>query len=144
MHKPRDRSHFERFEYFHRTFYRSVEATSVTPFSPRAIDRALAGAVVGLARHGDLEMTAPRQAIFAATHRSHLAWVGEALKDRATRAGHPAEAQMLANRVANLLDDWQQIAQEQQKDNAGLQYQRELGADPPLLHTPLDPDSEPR
>ena len=47
---------------------------------------------------------------------------------------------MLANRVANLLDDWQQIAQEQAKDNAGLQYQRELGADPPLLHTPLDPE----
>ena len=140
VHKPRDRSHFERFEYFHRTFYRSVEATSVTPFSPRAIDRALAGAVVGLARHGDLKMTAPRQAIFMSTHRSHLAWVGEALKDRAARAGHPADGQMLANRVANLLDDWQQIAQEQAKDNAGLQYQRELGADPPLLHTPLDPE----
>ena len=43
LHKPRDRSHLERFEYFHRTFYRSVEATSVTPFSPRAIDRALVG-----------------------------------------------------------------------------------------------------
>jgi hypothetical protein len=36
VHKPRDRSHYERFEAWHASFYRSVEATSVTPFSPRA------------------------------------------------------------------------------------------------------------
>jgi ATP-dependent helicase YprA (DUF1998 family) len=31
MHKPRDRMHLEHFKKFHETFYRSVEATSVTP-----------------------------------------------------------------------------------------------------------------
>jgi hypothetical protein len=30
LHKPRDRMHFEQFGQFHRTFYRAVEATSVT------------------------------------------------------------------------------------------------------------------
>jgi hypothetical protein len=39
VHRPRDRSHYERFEAYHASFYRAVEATSVTPFSPRAIDR---------------------------------------------------------------------------------------------------------
>jgi hypothetical protein len=33
VHKPRDRSHYERFGADHRTFYRSVEVGSVTPFS---------------------------------------------------------------------------------------------------------------
>jgi len=42
VHKPRDRSHYERFAAYHETFYRSVEATSVTPFSPRALDKGLA------------------------------------------------------------------------------------------------------
>lgn len=51
VHKARDRSHYERFGRYHQTFYRNVEATSVTPFSPRALDRALASAVVALARH---------------------------------------------------------------------------------------------
>ena len=36
VHKPRDRSHYERFEMYHATFYRAIEATSVTPFSPHA------------------------------------------------------------------------------------------------------------
>src|SRR6185503_12904553 len=57
VHKPRDRSHYERFETYHATFYRAVEATSVTPFSPRALDRALAAALVALVRHGRREMT---------------------------------------------------------------------------------------
>ena len=29
--KPRDRSHYERFASYHETFYRCVEASSVTP-----------------------------------------------------------------------------------------------------------------
>jgi len=36
VHKPRDRSHYERFSYWHAAFYRAVEATSVTPLTPRA------------------------------------------------------------------------------------------------------------
>ena len=50
MAKPRDRSHYERFRAFHGSFYRSVEPTSVTPFSPRALDRGLAAILVSLAR----------------------------------------------------------------------------------------------
>src|SRR4029077_15605651 len=62
IHKPRDRSHYERFRHFHETFYRSVEVGSVTPFSARALDRGFAGTLVALARHARRELTRPRGA----------------------------------------------------------------------------------
>lgn len=48
--RPRDLSHYENFEHYHGTFYQHVEAQSVTPFSPRAIDRGLTGAGLSLMR----------------------------------------------------------------------------------------------
>ena len=44
--RPRDLSHYERFEHYHATFYQQVEALSVTPFSPRALDRGLSAVLV--------------------------------------------------------------------------------------------------
>ena len=49
--KARDRSRFETFRTWHETLYREVEATSVTPFSPRSRDRGLHAAIVIVARH---------------------------------------------------------------------------------------------
>jgi hypothetical protein len=49
--RSRDRSHFERFLPYHSALYRRVEATSVTPFSPRARERALHAAFVILCRY---------------------------------------------------------------------------------------------
>jgi hypothetical protein len=49
--RNRDRSHYETFRTWHSTLYRGVEATSVTPFAPRAQDKALHAIVVALGRH---------------------------------------------------------------------------------------------
>ncbi len=49
--RPRDLSHYETFENYHATFYRHVEALSVTPFAPRALDRGLTALLVALIRH---------------------------------------------------------------------------------------------
>lgn len=48
--RPRDLSHYESFEHYHATFYQHVEAQSVTPFAPRAIDRGLTGVLASLVR----------------------------------------------------------------------------------------------
>jgi hypothetical protein len=146
IHRPRDRSHYERFEAWHASFYRGVETTSVTPFSPRAIDRSLAAVTVGLARHGNPAFTAPRRAIEAAKRRAELEFVADTLAARAERHAKlsPEEAEelrkKLKTRVDDLLDAWASIAYDKDKAGAGLQYQREEGGAPPLLFDPLDPD----
>lgn len=48
--RPRDLSHYETFEHYHATFYKHVEAQSVTPFSPRAMDRGLTGTMLSIVR----------------------------------------------------------------------------------------------
>ncbi len=48
--RPRDLSHYEQFEHYHATFYQQVEALSVTPFAPRAMDRGLAALLASYVR----------------------------------------------------------------------------------------------
>lgn len=50
--KARDRSHYETFPSWHQSLYREVEVTSVTPFAPRARDRALPAVLAAMVRHG--------------------------------------------------------------------------------------------
>ena len=145
IHKPRDRSHYERFASYHQSFYRSVEATSVTPFSPRALDRGLAGTLVALVRHGHVPMTPPKGAVNILSERSRLDFAVQAIAERAkTHAAlPPAEADSLRQRVADrakdLLDEWSRIAQDYQASGTNLQYApREEGGAKNLLYNFLD------
>ncbi len=49
--RSRDKSYYEQFGYYHSTFYKYVEATSVTSYSPRAIEKALHCAMMAIIRH---------------------------------------------------------------------------------------------
>ena len=145
VHRPRDRSHYERFFAWHATFYRAVEATSVTPFSPRAIDRGIAAITVALARLGHSGMTAPLRAIDILQHRNELNFVIDAIARRAEMHDKELDAadaetlrQKVRGRVQDLLDLWERIA----GGKINLQYQREVGEAPPLLFDPLDPELE--
>jgi hypothetical protein len=145
IHRPRDRSHYERFAFYHQTFYRSVEATSVTPFSPRALDRGLAGTLVALARQGYAPMTPPKGATAILQERGRLDAVADALAARAAcYAETPEEAESMRQRVrdraVDLLDTWAQIAHELHNQGVQLQYQVETGAAQRLLYEFLSPD----
>lgn len=143
VHRPRDRSHYERFAAWHAAFYRAVEATSVTPFSARAVDRVLAAVTVGLARQGLPDLTAPLKAHDIAKVRPQLEFVSETLSRRAEAHAnldaHEAEAMRhkVKSYVEKLLDAWTQVA----KPKPSLQYQRyEAQTGTPLLFDPLDPE----
>jgi hypothetical protein len=150
VHKPRDRSHYERFAAYHETFYRSVEATSVTPFSPRALDKGLAATVVGLARQEHSPMTPPLGAMQILNERGKLEFVVSTLAERAygSNGGLP-QAELMAlrdrvrQRVTSLLELWAKIAQEYQPTGTRLQYNPiEAGAAQPLLRDFLSSETK--
>ena len=149
IHRPRDRSHYERFVGFHQAFYRSVESVSVTPFSPRALDRGLAGTLIGLARHYFEELTPPKGAGEVISQRGNLEAVVQLLSRRAieTLAGSSLSeedrtiAETQVRQISqDILDTWVTYAVELNKDGARLQYQDEEGGARRLLYTFLDPE----
>src|ERR1019366_2528916 len=130
--RPRDLSHYERFEHYHETFYKHVEALSVTPFSARALDRGLSGVMVALMRlweerlngnlkAGDLQDTDPLMPVVFAQ-----------LARRAENATHDATA---AQRMRDMLDrrrdEWLKRVHNQKDHRLG--YQPEGGATVGLL-----------
>ncbi|MCH7686802.1 MAG: helicase, partial [Planctomycetes bacterium] len=147
VHKPRDRSHYERFAAFHESFYRSVEATSVTPFSPRALDRGLAGTLIALIRHGHLPMTAPRGATEILKELPSLDFAIERLANRALETHQNSSSEdaeqlrlTVRERAVDLLDEWSGIAKELQDSGGALQYQTEQGNAQRLLYEFLNPE----
>ncbi len=117
--KPRDRSHFERFRSYHNRLYAQVEPTSVTPFSPPALDRALHAALVGYVRQaGPLqEVWRPTPFPQVLVDRFKSVVLGRA--EIVDKAEKPTVEAMLAKRV----DDWrrwQRSVWERQGEEIGL------------------------
>lgn len=102
--RPRDRSHFEAFRTWHQTLYREVEASSVTPFAPRARDRALHAAIVALARHRVPALRSKPSLTEAA--RAQLEPLVDALVARVRNVDAPETDEVRAEASA-FLSEWQ-------------------------------------
>ena len=106
--RPRDISHYERFAHYHDTFYRHVEATSVTPFSERARDRALRGVLTSFVRQDVPGMALPEAS--ASSFNQSLSRVEDIvafLRDRAYRiTGSDAVADETELLLNNLTEEW--------------------------------------
>jgi hypothetical protein len=146
FHKPRDRSHYERFRHYHETFYRSVEVGSVTPFSARALDRGFAGALVGLARHAEAKLTPPQGVehiaeVRAALERKLLDVFLERVRQQpfADEGEREERLRSVQNRIVDLLDSWRKIFDDYHTAGVAVQYQKyELKQPRPLLREMLD------
>ena len=119
----------------------------MTPFSPRALDRALVGALVALARQGHAVMTPPQGAGSVQAEREVLEYVAECFADRAyhhtdaTVEVAAALREQVLQTCRGLLDDWAAIAGQFQSTNTRLQYQKwETAGLQRLLYDFLDPE----
>ena len=105
--KPRDRSHFEKFRSYHQRLYAQVEPTSVTPFSPPALRRALHAVMVAYVRQCGDEAAAgspyPRP-------DSLLEQFRRILRERVARIGEDETALQVVQQVFDSrLDEWRRF-----------------------------------
>ena len=146
VHKPRDRSHYERFSAWHESFYRGVEATGVTPFSPRAMDRGLPAVAVALARLGIPELTAMAAAGDVENHGTQTAELAKAVGERAQAHadGLPDSfGDHVRNRVQSLIDDWAGLAHQAGEGGVKFGYARYgTRIATPLLREMIDPERD--
>ncbi len=137
LHKPRDRMHYEQFRQFHDSFYRAVEATSVTPWAARALDRALAAVVVATARHLDPALS-PEQAVTQlARQEATRRQVRDAILARAPVDAVVGGPPALAAAIDALLDGWLETVATFAQGGTSFAYGRGARR---LLHQPLDPE----
>ena len=114
--RPRDRSHYERFVAYHESFYRDVEATSVTPYSGQALDRGLVGTLLSMIRHSIKEMQPPLGAMKMHENRPRAEQLLEWLIDRARHhrdwQDETAEtrlAELIRKRGKRFMDAWERV-----------------------------------
>jgi hypothetical protein len=118
--RPRDRSHYEAFDVYHRSLYRHVEPTSVTPWSVPSRRRALHAALVILVRHR-LGLPAENQAGLVLDHGPEVEALAEELAARA-EVCEPFAGEAVRKELADLIADWEDAAREARKDGRELYY----------------------
>jgi Helicase conserved C-terminal domain len=139
--RPRDLSHYERFEHYHDAFYKHVEALSVTPFSARALDRGLSGVMVALTRLWDDHLNANMKAGEVLDTDQVWAKLFDILSKRGGDATHdPAVAARIKDMLDRRRDEWLRRVHNQKDHKLG--YRSEGGATVGLLEQATEKDWE--
>jgi hypothetical protein len=133
--RPRDLSHYETFEHYHQTYYRQVEALSVTPFARRALDRGLTALMVSEARHtrADWNPKAAAQLVPVAAGKAAFDPIAASLHQRAKLIAKHAAAVEVDKLVAIRRDKW---SKQQKAPGVTLTYSRGRGDAVDLLQSP--------
>jgi len=104
--RPRDLAHYEDFEYYHATYYRQVEALSVTPYTRRALDRGTAATFVAAVRNITEPYSRDGDAQDVDLDGPVVRSVTEQMLNRAEAASDLRGRDYLRERIARLIDDW--------------------------------------
>jgi hypothetical protein len=111
--RPRDLSHYERFEHYHATFYKHVEPLSVTPFSSGALQRALTGVFVSLVRLPGTEFNHNQRAGSIERNHPYVTQAIDAISRRAELVGEGLDTRQHVEAELNeRLDKWLTLAQQ--------------------------------
>jgi hypothetical protein len=131
--KPRDISHFEHFVDYHNTIYKHVEAVSVTPFAPRALDKSLHAAVYSIFRHLVTGLRDSAEAFGSAPLKDEVARFRDAFLKRIKNSCEDFEVEAVEREINNLLSAWEKRAEQHREENAVLNYTSAKETEPRLM-----------
>ena len=120
--RPRDVSHFEHFSAYHGALYRNVEATSVTPWAPRARDKALHAVVTAAVRHLVANMDQDESAKDFDLSNAEIQTILATILDRARSASENIEGDDTAADLEGIVREWSQRSQNARNDGTALLY----------------------
>ncbi|MBB3472749.1 helicase [Sphingomonas sp. BK345] len=120
--RPRDVSHFEHFLAYHGALYRSVEATSVTPWAPRARDKALHAVVAAAVRHLAVGMDDDDAAADFDPQAADVEPLIAAIRERARSASLEIEGEASAEDIDAIVSDWAARSQNARASGTDLLY----------------------
>jgi hypothetical protein len=132
--RPRDSDHYARFRSYHSSLYRFVEATSVTPFSSRARDKALQAILAAMVRLDDQDMTSEANAGNLNRYGAQVKEVSDFISARAgivaqySGENAAAVAAATAGEIAAALDAWEAAFQHNEQLSwtfAGMGFKRD-------------------
>ncbi|MGQ4809360.1 hypothetical protein NKDENANG_02776 [Candidatus Entotheonellaceae bacterium PAL068K] len=116
--RPRDLSHYEYFVPYHSMMYRHVEASSVTPYSSRARDKAIHAVFVSLLRLLDARMSGNTGAQNFDPGDPLVRQVTAYLLDRVTR-NNPDELADARDQLQAFIDGW---VEQRERHRTDLKY----------------------
>ena len=120
--RPRDVSHFEHFLAYHGALYRNVEATSVTPWAPRARDKALHAVAAAAVRHLVPDMDDEEAARDFDPSDPAVRTVLEAISDRARSASSDIEGDDSASDLQGIIRKWGERSRSSRAAGTALLY----------------------
>ena len=120
--RPRDVAHFEHFQGYHSALYRSVEATSVTPWAPRARDKALHAVLIAAIRHLSAKMRDDDAAREFELDDSMVDEVVTYLYERSKSSSNGTEHAGTREDLNRIVQRWARRAAEQRSTGGKLRY----------------------
>lgn len=126
--RSRDKSHYEQFGFYHKSFYQYVEATSVTPFSTKAMEKALHCVFVAMVRLSIPELSANNSASWFNSKNESVQRIISFITDR-IRLIHPQSYQQSKEILEDIADSWDYMS----RTYPDLCYVADTDCDMPLL-----------
>jgi len=120
--RPRDLSHFEHFRSYHSALYRSVEATSVTPWAPRARDKALHAVVASVMRHLVPSLDGDEDASRFDPANPAVKTLIASILARVSAASDGMEAADTQADLDAIVDEWARRSQDARSSSGRLRY----------------------